>query len=125
MTFPEFFYYVKQPPIWQTLPESARREIRRAVKADIRGNLGEARLKALIEKYAMIQIEQYKKYSARIRYHRTDDMQPDALPNGTELIVRALWIADPDEKFAWDWIFEPIDRGYWLPERDLQILGPA
>ena len=51
MTFPEFFYYVKQPPIWQTLPESARREIRRAVKADSRGNLGEARLRDLIERY--------------------------------------------------------------------------
>ena len=51
MTFPEFFYYVKQPPIWQTLPESSRREIRRAVKADSRGNLGEARLNTLIEKY--------------------------------------------------------------------------
>lgn len=51
MTFPEFFHYVKQSYIWQTLPESARREIRRAVKADSRGNLGEARLKALIEKY--------------------------------------------------------------------------
>ena len=47
MTFPEFFYYVKQPPIWQTLPESARREIRRAVKAGSRGNLGEARLNRL------------------------------------------------------------------------------
>lgn len=23
MTFPEFFYYVNQPHIWQTLPESA------------------------------------------------------------------------------------------------------
>lgn len=51
MTFPEFFYYVNQPHIWQTLPESARREIRLAVKADSRGNLREARLRDLIERY--------------------------------------------------------------------------
>ena len=70
----------------------------------------------------MIKIEQYKKYVARIRYHRTDDLQPDALPDGTELLVRALWVAEPEEKFAGEWIFEPADRGLWLPERDLEII---
>lgn len=70
----------------------------------------------------MTEIQQFKKYQARIKYHRTDDLQPDALPDGLELIVRAMWIAEPDEKFAGDWIFEPVERGYWLPERDLEIM---
>ena len=70
----------------------------------------------------MTEIQQYKKYKARIKYHRTDDLQPDALPDGMELIVRAMWIQDNGEKFAGDWIFEPEDRGLWLPERDLEIM---
>lgn len=70
----------------------------------------------------MIEIQQYAKYRARIRYHRTDDLQPEALPDGTELTVRAMWIADDDEKFAGEWIFEPVDRGLLLPERDLEII---
>lgn len=70
----------------------------------------------------MTEIQQFKKYKARIKYHRTDDLQPDALPDGLELIVRAMWMAEPDEKFAGEWIFEPVERGYWLPERDLEIM---
>lgn len=72
-----------------------------------------------------MQFEIYQKYRARIRYHRTDDLQPDALPDGTELIVWAMWIADDDENFAGEWIFEPVERGYWLPERDLEFLTEA
>lgn len=71
----------------------------------------------------MTEIQQFKKYKARIKYHRTDDLQPDALPDGMELIVWAMWMADDGEKFAGEWIFEPEDRGLWLPECDLEIMG--
>jgi hypothetical protein len=36
-----------------------------------------------------------------------------------------MWIADDDEKFSGEWIFEPVERGYWLPERDLEFLTEA
>lgn len=72
----------------------------------------------------MIEIIQFAKYRVRIQYHRTDDLQPGALPNGTELIARAMWRADDGEKFAGDWIFEPDGKGLWLPERDLEIIEP-
>jgi len=67
-------------------------------------------------------IEQYQKYTARIRYHRTDDLQPDALPNGITVTVRAMWIQDDGKKFAGQWIFEPLPEGLWLPDCDLEII---
>ena len=70
-------------------------------------------------------IEQFKIYRARIRYHRMDDLKPDALPDGICLTVRAMWMADDDEKFAGQWIFEPVERGYWLPECDLELIEKA
>lgn len=36
--------------------------------------------------------------------------------------MQAVWIADEGEKFAGDWVFMPINGGYNLPERDLQII---
>lgn len=70
-------------------------------------------------------IRQFKTYRARIRYHRTDDLKPDALPDGIAVTVRAMWQQGDDEKFPGQWIFEPLWGGYWLPECDLEIIGKA
>lgn len=67
--------------------------------------------------------EQYKYYKGRIKYHRTDDLRPESLPNGSEVHLQAMWIAEDDERFAGDMIFQPAEEHHWLPERDLEILN--
>ena len=67
-------------------------------------------------------VEQYKYYKGKIKYHRTDDLRPESLPNGSEVHLQAMWIADDDERYAGDVIFQPAEEHHWLPERDLEIL---
>lgn len=69
-----------------------------------------------------MRITQYKTYKATIDYHRTDDLKPESLKNGSEILIEALWIADKEENYAGDWIFMPAIAPHWLPERDLKIL---
>ena len=69
-----------------------------------------------------MKIEQFDCFKARIKYHRTDDLKPDALPDRTEVHVQALWIGEEDEKFKGDWIFSCAEMNLWVPERDLKIL---
>lgn len=69
--------------------------------------------------------ESYKRYKARIQYHRTDDLRPETLarlPEGTLVDVLALWVADDGEKFAGDMIFSTDADPYWIPERDLILI---
>jgi hypothetical protein len=68
-----------------------------------------------------MEIEQYKCYNAKIEYKRTDDLRPEALPNGSNVIVKALWIADENENYAGQWIMMPANGHHWLPQCDLII----
>lgn len=68
-------------------------------------------------------IEVYKTYRARIKYHRTDDLLPDSLPDGTEITVRALFKSDENDRYPGQWTFEVDGSEYWLPECDLEILA--
>jgi len=63
--------------------------------------------------------EPYKYYTAKISYHRTDDLREDALPSGTKVHAQALWIADEGQKYEGDVIFSIAESYYNLPERDL------
>ncbi len=68
-----------------------------------------------------MKIEQLKYYKAKVNYHRVDDLKPDSLPNGSEIIVQALWRAGEDEKYPGDWVFS--SDGYNYPARDLMIIS--
>lgn len=63
--------------------------------------------------------EQFKYYRAKIKYHRTDDLRPDALPDGSEVYVCCLWIADENERYAGEYIFSVAGSEWKLPGRDL------
>jgi hypothetical protein len=69
-----------------------------------------------------IKIKQYHHYRAIIKYHRTDDLKPDAIENGIEVFVQACWVAEDAERFPGDMIFLPNLGHYTLPERDLEII---
>ena len=66
-------------------------------------------------------INQFYYYKGIINYHRTDDLRPGSLPNGTEVLLQVLWMADEDERFAGQWIFQPSSGTGWLPQCDLII----
>ena len=59
-------------------------------------------------------IEILRYYTARIKYHRTDDLKPDTLPDGNDVHVQALWIDDEGEV-----IFSVAESYYNLPQKDL------
>lgn len=71
-----------------------------------------------------MEIEQYRKYAARIKYHRSDNLKPDSAPDGTNVTVTAMWLSGDDEPCPGQWVFLPDDGGYWLPECDLEIIEP-
>jgi hypothetical protein len=68
-------------------------------------------------------IEQFKFYKARIDYSTTHDLRENTLPNGSLTHLQSLWIADYDERFSGDMIFQPAESPFWIPERDLNILN--
>lgn len=67
--------------------------------------------------------EQFKYYSARIKYHRTDDLRDGVLPDNTHVLVQALWIADNDEMFKNQMIFSIATSSYIFPHSDLLLLS--
>ena len=71
-----------------------------------------------------MEIEALKKYKAKVNYHRTDDLRDNVPPNGEIIEVEAYWLMDEDDNFPGEWAFQPRDRkyGYWLPQRDLEII---
>lgn len=69
-----------------------------------------------------MKIEQFDCFVAWINYHRTDDLKTNALDDGDKVHVMALWIAEPDDNFAGDWIFEVAESMYTLPQRDLEFI---
>jgi len=64
-------------------------------------------------------------YKVRINYLRTDDLGPDAAPNGSVTIAQALWIAEDRERFAGDVIFQPANGVGWIPQREIEVLQDA
>ena len=78
-----------------------------------------------------MEIQQFKRYSAVVDYHQTDDLKPNTPYNKQNITVEACWIAAAGENFEGDWIFKVLDENlewdrkypYWLPERDLNILN--
>jgi len=70
----------------------------------------------------MNKIEQFKFYKAIIDYSTTHDLRENTLPNGSLTHVQSLWIAEPDERFSGDMIFQPAESPFWIPERDLKDL---
>ena len=69
-----------------------------------------------------MQIELGNYYRAKIKYHRTNDLKPNSLPDNSIILIRADWIAEKGEKFEGEFIFTPAITGLWLPQRDLEIL---
>lgn len=68
-----------------------------------------------------MKLKPYCYYKGKVNYHRTDDLKPDALPNGTEVHLQYLWVCDEDSMFDGDIAFEAAESVYWLTERDLII----
>jgi len=66
-------------------------------------------------------IQKYGYYKAKIKYHRTDDLRPKALPDGSDVHVNAVWIAEEGERFEGDMIFSVAEDYHNLPQRDLII----
>ena len=65
--------------------------------------------------------KQFCYYKGKINYHRTDDLNPDALPNGSVVHLQYSWIGDDDSPFGGQKIYVVAENGHWLPECDLII----
>lgn len=63
-----------------------------------------------------------KFYKLLVKYHRTDDLREGAVPNGSTIFANAVWIADNDENFSGDVIFQPAECSFWIPERDVEVI---
>jgi len=69
-----------------------------------------------------MEIQQFACFKATVNYHRTDDLKDNVAPDKANVLVQALWIAEDDENFNGDWIFDVAEYKYNLPQRDLVLL---
>lgn len=68
-------------------------------------------------------IHQFDCFKARTNYHRTDDLVEGTPPDNTEVLLKALWIAE-DDPFSGQWIFQTSKYIPWIPACDLELIEP-
>lgn len=68
-----------------------------------------------------MEIELNSYYKGVINYKRVDNLKPEALPNGSDVHVCAMYFAEDSEKYAGQMILQVAENGLTLPQEDLII----